>query len=118
MSSQPPVDGPEPQWRQPDFLPEEPPGASSSAVVPSASAEVVRPTLPPSGLETTLATVSGLVWPVLILLALMGYLGFWPAIMIALITNVVAENVRRHLRQRRRALGRQLPADDDRRELR
>jgi hypothetical protein len=114
VSSQPPE--PEPQWRQPDFLPEESPEAS--AVLPSASAEIVRPTLPPSGLETTLATVSGLVWPVLILLALMGYIGFWPAIMIALITNVVAENVRRHLRQRRRALGRQLPADDNRRELR
>nr|WP_300150742.1 hypothetical protein [Propionicimonas sp.] len=114
MSSQPPE--PEPQWQQPAFRPEENPEAPPPVVVPPA--EVVRPTLPPSGLETALATASGLVWPVLILLAIMGYIGWWPAVMIALITNVVAENVRKHLRQRRRALGSQLPDENDRRELR
>lgn len=114
MSSQPPE--PEPQWQQPEFLPEERPDAPPPAVVPSA--DDARPSLPPSAIETALVTVSGLVWPVLILLALMGYIGLWPAILIALITNVVAENVRKHVRQRRRALGRPAQGGDERKELR
>jgi hypothetical protein len=116
VSSQPPVEEPEPQWQQPGFLPEERPDASPPAVVPSADVE--RASLPPSGTETALVTLSGLVWPVLILLALMGYIGFWPAILIALITNVVAENVRKYLRQRRRALDRQVRGGDEGKELR
>ncbi len=61
--------------------------------------------LPPSVAETTLATVSGLIWPVVIVLAIAGFLSWWPAILIAIVTSVVTDNVRKHLRQRRRALG-------------
>ncbi len=72
----------------------------------SASGSLIVPFRPPSVPETVLATFSGLVWPVMILLAIMGTIGWWPAIIIAIATSVVTDNVRKHLRARRKALSR------------
>lgn len=57
---------------------------------------------PPSAVETTVRTLSGLVWPVMILLAVMGVVGFWPAILAAIVTSTVLGNVGRHLKARRK----------------
>lgn len=117
MTNPPPVGAPEPQWQQPAFGREELDAAQSAplpvapapqpvpAVIPAAELVPPEPALPPSVAETTLATVAGLIWPVVILLALTGYLSWWPAILVAIVTSVVTDNIRKHLRQRRRALG-------------
>ena len=61
---------------------------------------------PPSVLETTVRTISGVVWPVMIVLALMGTVSWWPAILIAIVTTTVLGNVSGHLKARRKALTR------------
>lgn len=99
---------PEPQWRQPSFPSENKPKAapvegtvaSGSVLVPAGT------TPPPSVVETAVKTVAGVVWPVMILLALMGAVGWWPAILIAIVGSTVLGNVGGHLRSRRKALGR------------
>jgi hypothetical protein len=42
----------------------------------------------------------------MILLALMGVVGWWPAILIAIVGSTVLGNVGGHIRSRRKALGR------------
>jgi len=42
----------------------------------------------------------------MILLALMGAIGWWPAILIAIVSSTVLGNVGGHLKSRRKALGR------------
>ena len=76
------------------------PVASGSVIVPAVT------TAPPSVVETAVKTVAGVVWPVMILLALMGAIGWWPAILIAIVSSTVLGNVGGHLRSRRKALGR------------
>jgi hypothetical protein len=103
-----PTGEPEPQWRQPSFpsdndpkaAPAEGPVASGSVLVPRGAVP------PPTVMETTIATVGGVVWPVMIVLALMGAVPWWPAILIAIVTSTVLGNVRRHMKAQRKALGR------------
>jgi len=109
VTSTPSGSRPDPQWQQPTFAPatpEEPPlegrvytGASASEQLVPAPAP-----LPPSVPETVVRTISSLIWPVLILLALMGWVGFWPAILTAVVASIVLGNLRHYLRARRRAL--------------
>ena len=108
MTDAPSTGEPEPQWRQPSFpTANEPQSAPVDGAVASGSVIVPRGGVaPPSVVETTLATVGGVVWPVMILLALMGVVGWWPAILVAIVTSTVLGNVRGHLKARRKALGR------------
>jgi len=108
VTNAPSTGEPEPQWRQPSFPSENKPKAaavegtvaSGSVIVPAGT------TAPPSVVETAVKTVAGVVWPVMILLALMGAIGWWPAILIAIVGSTVLGNVGGHLRSRRKALGR------------
>lgn len=85
----------------------------------SASGSLIVPYTPPSVAETVLSTVSGLIWPVMILLAFFTPVGWWPAIIIAIATSVVTDNVKKHLRARRKALTRgQVPPDNEGNDLR
>jgi hypothetical protein len=107
MTNAPSRGEPEPQWRQPSFpsenepkaTPVEGPVASGSVIVPA------TPMAPPSVVETTVKTVAGVVWPVMIVLALMGMIDWWPAILIAIVGSTVLGNVGGHLKSRRKALG-------------
>lgn len=118
VTNPPPTGEPEPQWRQPSFpseneprpTPVEGPVASGSVIVPATT------TTPPSVVETTVKTLAGLVWPVMIFLAVMGVTGWWPAILIAIVSSTVLGNVGGHLRSRRKALsrGRTIPPRDNR----
>ncbi len=99
----------EPQWQQPEFQPEPPPYAAplEGQIYSGQSGQelVPRPVYPPPSVpETVIRTISGLMWPVMIVLAISGVIGWWPAIIILIATNVVLENVRRHLRAQRRAI--------------
>ncbi len=108
VTNAPSTGEPEPQWRQPSFptendpkaAPVEGPVASGSVIVPR------RGAAPPTVAETAVATIGGLVWPVMIVLALMGAVDWWPAILIAIVTSTVLGNVRGHLKAQRKALGR------------
>lgn len=106
MTSSPPSGEAEKEWQQPDFQPDGAPPTSVEGPVYSVSGSLIVPYAPPSVAETVLTTFSGLVWPVMILLAIMGTIGWWPAIIVAIATSVVTDNVRRHLRARRKALSR------------
>lgn len=108
MTNAPSTGEPEPQWRQPSFPTEnDPKAAPVEGSVASGSVIVPRGGVaPPSVVETAVATVGGVVWPVMIVLALMGTIGWWPAVLIAIVTSTVLGNVRRHLKARRKALGR------------
>jgi hypothetical protein len=98
----------EPQWQQPSFqpapepasAPAEPPVTHGSLILPAARLQ------PPSAVETTVRTLSGLVWPVMILLAIMSVVDFWPAILVAIVTSTVLGNVGRHLKARRKLAAR------------
>ncbi len=59
----------------------------------------------PSAAETLVGRVAGLVWPVMIMLALMGVVGWWPAVLVAIVASAVLSSTRNHLKARRRALG-------------
>ena len=108
MSSNAPQGEQEPQWQQPSFqpgkesgpVPSEPLVTSGSLIVPAGAMPV------PSVIETTVRTISGVVWPVMIVLALMGAVSWWPAILIAIVTTTVLGNVSGHLKARRKALTR------------
>lgn len=69
---------------------------------------------PPSVTETFLGTVAGLVWPVMIVLAIMGVMGWWPAILVAIVASTVLGSTRNHLKARRRALRRGAVSPHDR----
>lgn len=113
MTYSDPVESRDEQWQQPQFQPDEPPAGqpvSGEVVVPG------EPAPPPSVAEGVLRGVAGVVWPVMILLAILGYVGFWPAIIIALVTSSVLGQVTRTMSQRRKALAR--PPRRDGEELR
>jgi len=102
------VQEPEPQWQQPSFPSEsQPASAPVEGIVTSGSSVVRRGAVPPpSVIETVVGTVAGLVWPVMIVLAIMGAVAWWPAILIAIVGSAVLGNVRGHLKARRKAIGR------------
>jgi hypothetical protein len=110
VTSTPPVGEPEREWQQPPFqqpsFPQQPDPAPSGNDVPYPSQVVVpRPVMPPPSLaETVVGSLAGVVWPVMILLAVFTHIGFWPAIIFALIASTVLGNIRGHLRSQRRAL--------------
>jgi hypothetical protein len=116
VTNAPSTGEPEPQWRQPSFPSENKPKAaavegtvaSGSVIVPAGT------TPPPSVVETAIKTVAGVVWPVMILLVLMGAVSWWPAILIAIVSSTVLGNVGGHLKSRRKALsrGRRIPRGD------
>lgn len=106
----PPVGEPEKQWQQPAFDPaNDPSNAPIEGTVYSASGQALAPvkrSAPPSVAETVVSTIAGLVWPVMIVLAIAGVVSWWPAILIALVSSVVAGNITGHLKARRAALTR------------
>ncbi len=115
VTNQPPTAEPEPQWQQPSFSPGGEAGSLGNQAKPSplpsplASGSVIVPGTsvpPPSVAETMIGTVAGVVWPVMIVLAIMGAVGWWPAILVAIVGSAVLGNVRGHLKARRKALGR------------
>jgi len=99
---------PDPQWQQPEFTPapDDAPLEGTIYTGPGASGRLVPAPapLPPSVPETVVRTISSLVWPLMIVLALTGVVGFWPAIMSALVASIVLGNTRQYLRARRRAI--------------
>ncbi len=116
MTSNAPQGEQEPQWQQPSFQPAPDP-APAPAGPPVTSGSLILPAgrvQPPSAVETTVRTLSGLVWPVMILLAIMGVAPFWPAILAAIVTSTVLGNVSRHLKARRKvaALPRRITPGD------
>ncbi len=109
MASQDPVEGRDEQWQQPSFLSEGQPGerpVSGEVVVPG------EPAPPPSMVESIARGLAGIVWPVMILLAILNYIGFWPAIIIALVASSVLGAVHQNLRSRRKALPPRAPRRD------
>lgn len=108
MTSNAPQGEQEPLWQQPSFQPGKDPGpapseplvASGSVIVPAGAVP------PPSVIESTVRTISGVVWPVMIVLWLMGTVSFWPAILVAIVTTTVLGNVSRHLKARRKVVAR------------
>jgi hypothetical protein len=120
VTNAPSAGEPEPQWQQPSFSPQsEPKPSPVEAPVAFGSVLVRRGRVaPPSVAETVFATVGGVVWPVMIVLALMGVVGWWPAILTAILASAVLGNVRGHLKARRKALGRAttIPPEDKNRQ--
>jgi hypothetical protein len=118
MTNAPSTGEPEPQWRQPSFPSEnEPPATPVESTVASGSVILpATPTPPPSVVETVVKTVAGVVWPVMIVLAIMGVMGWWQAIIVAIVASAVLGNVGGHLRSQRKALsrGRRIPPADNR----
>ena len=108
MSSNAPQGEQEPQWQQPSFQPGKEPGPAPSEA-PVAFGSVIVPAAavpPPSVMESTVRTISGVVWPAMIVLWLMGAVSFWPAILVAIVTTTVLGNVSRHLKARRKQVAR------------
>lgn len=110
-----PAGEPEPQWQQPPFPsePEPAPEPVQGSVVPSAVIVPRERLAPPSVAETALGAVAGMIWPVMIVLAIMGVVGWWPAILVAIIASTVLGSTQNHLKARRRALRRAAIARDD-----
>lgn len=101
-------DEPEPQWRQPPF---EPP--ADEPAEPPVSGELLLPANaapPPSVVESTLRVIAGVVWPIMIALAIFGIGGWMGNILIAIITSVVLGNVGEELKRRRKAAYRLPPS--------
>lgn len=130
VTSTPPAGGPEREWQQPPFQqPPVPqpyePAQPAAGQFPRPSQDIVpRPVVPPPSVaETVVGSLAGVVWPVMILLAVFTHIGFWPAIIFALIASTVLGNIRGHLRSQRRALAPPPPPlppprEDDGRDLR
>lgn len=98
---------PDPQWQQPPFqgaapqdVPVESPVTSGSLIVPR------EPRLPPSVAETVVKTVRAVLWPALILLAIMGVVDWWPAMFVTMLATIILSNVGRHLKEHRKATAR------------
>ena len=110
MTSTPPDGESEQQWQQPAFQPPDVAGepVSGNVIYPGSSAQIVPrpPSSPPSVAESVVGTLAGLVWPVMIVIAIMGTIGWWPAIIIAIVASAVLGNVRQQLKWRRKAITR------------
>ncbi|HSN10832.1 MAG TPA: hypothetical protein VLS51_01815 [Propionibacteriaceae bacterium] len=103
-----PTGEPEPQWQQPPFPPESQPAPEpvQGSLVPSSVVVPQEQVSPPSVVETVLGTVAGLIWPVMIVLAIMGVVGWWPAILVSIVASTVLGTTQNHLKERRRAMQR------------
>jgi len=99
VSSTGPEGQSEPQWQQPAFSPA--PEPLPATAVPVERAPVPVP--PPSILESMLKVLSGLAWPVMIGLALLGFGGWVANIVIAIIASSVLGAIVKELDRRRRA---------------
>ncbi|HET7723192.1 MAG TPA: hypothetical protein VFK68_01025 [Propionibacteriaceae bacterium] len=111
-----PTGEPQPQWQQPPFTSEPAPAPEplQGSIVPSSVVVSRGRVAPPSVAETFFGTVAGLIWPVMIVLAIMGVVGWWPAILVAIVASTVLGSTQNHLKARRRALRRAAIARDDR----
>lgn len=119
VTSNPPVGEPEQEWQQPPFQPDK--GFSTSAPSPVASGSVILPReqrLPPSATESMLRTLNGLIWLAFFVGVVTGVLDWWLGIFITLGATIVLSNVRRHLRQRRKALSRRVVPPEEQNGLR
>jgi hypothetical protein len=105
VSSTPPVGEPEREWEQPAFGSNEDDVAGGhGVVVPQPMQVPVTYSAPASVAEVVVSSLAGVVWPVMIVLAIFGVLAWWPAIIIALVASAFLGNIRGQLRSRRRAL--------------
>ena len=104
------------RWQQPPFTasepaeptPAEPPVVQGQLLVPAVST-------PPSVAETVLGSVAGIVWPVMIVLAIFSVVGWVQAIVVAIVASAALGAARNHLKARRKALGRDArPRPDER----
>ena len=97
---QPPTP-PEPSWQQPPFAPqpdpETAPVLSGAIVVPNSQMP------PPSVVESAINVVRGVLWPVMLVLAIFGPMNLFTAIAIAIVGGAVLGQVSRELKRRRRA---------------
>ena len=101
-------DEPEPQWLQPPFEP-----LADEVAEPPVTGELLLPANagpPPSVVESTLRVVAGVVWPIMIALAIFGIGGWMGNILIAIITSVVLGKVGEELKRRRKSAYRLPPA--------
>ncbi len=118
VTSNAPQDEQEPQWQQPSFDAGAPAETvrGEGLVVSGPLIVPAEPPMPPSAMETAVNTLAGVIWPVMIVLAIMNTIGWWPAILIAIVTTTVLGNVGGHLKSRRKALGRgrTIPPGDNR----
>ena len=100
----------EPRWQQPAFQPEptsdsHPYPSSGQGMQPYVSGPVVPLQYgPPSVLETIVATLARLVWPVGSLLVIFAHVGFFPVLITAVVAGALLGAVKKNLRQRRRAV--------------
>lgn len=101
------------QWQQPPFQPsgqgpEDAPLEGRLVVPEQVSGGTLVPRRPPSALESVINVVNGVLWPVLIGMALFGIGGWVSNIVIAIIASSLLGGVSAELKRRRRYL----PPDD------
>ncbi|MCC6496597.1 MAG: hypothetical protein IT193_10120 [Propionibacteriaceae bacterium] len=109
MTTSPQNSDAESQWQQPPFQPsgqgsEEAPLEGRLVVPESLSAGMLVPRRPPSALESIINVVNGVLWPVLIGMALFGIGGWVGNIVIAIIASSLLGGVSAELKRRRRYL--------------
>ncbi|HRA07076.1 MAG TPA: hypothetical protein PKV13_10735 [Propionicimonas sp.] len=110
--SQTPTEEPQGRWHQPPFAPGSDPAdapvVSGSVVVPG---EPAVPASAPGVAESMLNVVIGVIWPVAILLGVLGVGAFMMNVLVAIISSIVLGQVAKELKRRRiaRALGERPP---------
>lgn len=106
----------EPQWKQPNFTDESKPEASFTEEAVSVGSVMIPATAtpPPSVAETVCSTLAGVIWPVMIVAAIMGAVSWWLGILAAIAVSIVFGSVQEHLKSHRKALGktRVIPPDE------
>lgn len=108
MTQQRPDGDAESQWQQPPFEPETTPAdAVTGAVVfpGQATGRGLVPAedrLPPSALESTINVVNGVLWPVLIGLAIFGVGSWWLNIFAAIVASSLLGGISTELKRRRK----------------
>ncbi len=106
----------ESQWQQPPFQPsdrqpaEAGPDYGQLAVPEQLTGRSLVPQRPPSALESTLNVINGVLWPVLLGMALFGVGSWITNIVIAIIASSLLGGVSSELKRRRRYLP---PAEGD-----
>jgi len=109
--TQPRQDGDaESSWQQPPFVPEQESAqaATGEVVVPGQFAgqglEPAEERRPPSVLESTINVVNGVLWPVLIGLAIFSIGNWWLNIFIAIVASSLLGGIATELKRRRKYL--------------
>jgi len=109
--TQPRQDGDaESSWQQPPFAPEQEPAqpATGEILVPGQFAgqglEPAEERRPPSVLESTINVVNGVLWPVLIGLAIFSIGNWWLNIFIAIVASSLLGGIATELKRRRKYL--------------